>query len=246
MVTAQMYRRGKSRRAIFLSLSTEEGFLVVKDRHQATNMTLPTLNETQFTHANPHQTLSTHTVLHPQNMSLAQISMMNNTLSRRSSILTTTVVGGPSTGAPGGGSSSPNPNNLLTNPRRLASMAVISYEWYSRNDHSPEWNFSFAVDHHCPIRSIAEQLVCHHPNSYRHPQQPRHSLVPRWPWATGLVQLAIFHNFPRRHWSIVWVPMVVSSLRWMLIVRHIPIRSRIHSVQTTVSISSGRIRQRVP
>lgn len=109
-------------------LPTDEGSLAVKDRHQATNMTLPTLNETQFTHANPHQTLSTHTVLHPQNMSLAQISMMNNTLSRRSSILTTTVVGGPSTGAPGGGSSSPIPNNLLTNPRRLASMAVISYE----------------------------------------------------------------------------------------------------------------------
>ena len=95
-------------------------------------MTLPTFNETQMTQGNHHQTLGHHTTLHPQNMSLAQISMMNNTLSRRSSMLTTTLLGGTSTGggtgggAVGGATSSPNPNNLLTNPRRLASMAVIS------------------------------------------------------------------------------------------------------------------------
>lgn len=103
-----------------------------EDRHQATNMTLPTFNETQMTQGNHHQTLAHHTSLHPQNMSLAQISMMNNTLSRRSSMLTTTLLGGTSVGpgtgvgAVGGVTSSPNPNNLLTNPRRLASMAVIS------------------------------------------------------------------------------------------------------------------------
>ncbi len=96
-------------------------FLFEKDRHQATNMTLPTLNESHLGQGNHHQTLLNH-----PNISLAQISMMNNTLPRRSSILATTVTGGPSTAI--GTMSSPNPNNLLTNPRRLASMAVISYE----------------------------------------------------------------------------------------------------------------------
>lgn len=89
-------------------------------------MTLPTLNETQLGHGNNHQTLNTNTILNQPNMSLAQISMMNNTLPRRSSILTTTVTGGSNTNIPI--NSSPNPNNLLTNPRRLASMAVISYD----------------------------------------------------------------------------------------------------------------------
>ncbi|CAF3428235.1 unnamed protein product [Rotaria socialis] len=95
-----------------------------EDRHQATNMTLPTMNESQLGQGNHHQTLNTNTLLNQQNMSLAQISMLNNTLSRRSSILTTTILGGP----PGSAvtNSSPNPGHLITNPRRLASMAVIS------------------------------------------------------------------------------------------------------------------------
>jgi hypothetical protein len=91
-------------------------------------MTLPTLNESHLGQGNNHQTLNTNTLLNQQNISLAQISMMNNTLPRRSSILTTTVAGGPSTTT--GPNSSPNPNHLLTNPRRLASMAVISYEYF--------------------------------------------------------------------------------------------------------------------
>jgi len=102
-----------------------------KDRHQATNMTLPTLNESHLIQGNNHQTLNTNTVLNQQNISLAQISMMNNTLPRRSSILTTTIPGGPTNSA--GTNSSPNPNHLLTNPRRLASMAVISYEYFFLN-----------------------------------------------------------------------------------------------------------------
>jgi hypothetical protein len=84
-------------------------------------MTLPILNESQG--GSSHQTL-----LHHQNISLAQISTMNNTLPRRSSILTTTIAGGTTTTTGVGANSSPIPNNLLTNPRRLASMAVISYE----------------------------------------------------------------------------------------------------------------------
>ncbi|CAF3891883.1 unnamed protein product, partial [Rotaria magnacalcarata] len=95
-----------------------------EDRHQATNMTLPTMNESQLGQGNHHQTLNTNTLLNQQNMSLAQISMLNNTLSRRSSILTTTILGGPPGSAVS--NSSPNPGHLLTNPRRLASMAVIS------------------------------------------------------------------------------------------------------------------------
>jgi hypothetical protein len=91
-------------------------------------MTLPTLNESHLGQGNNHHTLNTNTLLNQQNMSLAQISMMNNTLPRRSSILTTTVTSGPNTNIPI--NSSPNPNHLLTNPRRLASMAVISYEYY--------------------------------------------------------------------------------------------------------------------
>ena len=87
-------------------------------------MTLPTLNESQGT---SHPTLNTNTMLNQQNISLAQISVMNNTLSRRSSILATTIAGGTTTNA--GANTSPNPNHLLTNPRRLASMAVISYEY---------------------------------------------------------------------------------------------------------------------
>lgn len=87
-------------------------------------MTLPTLNESHLGHGNNHQTLNSNTLLNQQNMSLAQISMMNNTLPRRSSILATTITGGSNTNLPT--SSSPNPNHLLTNPRRLASMAVIS------------------------------------------------------------------------------------------------------------------------
>lgn len=87
-------------------------------------MTLPTMNESHLGHGNNHQTLSSNTMLNQQNLSLAQISMMNSTLPRRSSILATTIVGGPTTGA--GTSSSPNPSHLLTHPRRLASMAVIS------------------------------------------------------------------------------------------------------------------------
>jgi hypothetical protein len=87
-------------------------------------MTLPTLNESHLGHGNNHQTLNTNTILNQQNMSLAQISMMNSTLPRRSSILATTVGGGPTTTTVT--TSSPNPNHLLTNPRRLASMAVIS------------------------------------------------------------------------------------------------------------------------
>jgi hypothetical protein len=83
-------------------------------------MTLPMLNESQGGN-NHHQTL-----LHQPNIS--QISMLNNTLPRRSSILTTTVAGGTTTSAGVGASASPNPSSLLTNPRRLASMAVISYE----------------------------------------------------------------------------------------------------------------------
>jgi hypothetical protein len=87
-------------------------------------MTLPTLNESHLGQGNNHQTILNH-----PNISLAQISMMNNTLPRRSSILTTTVAGGTTTSGGGaGGNASPNPNHLLTNPRRLASMAVISYE----------------------------------------------------------------------------------------------------------------------
>jgi hypothetical protein len=92
-------------------------------------MTLPTLNESHLIQGTNHQTLNTNTLLNQQNLSLAQISMMNNTLPRRSSILTTTVTGsGTNTNIPS--NSSPNPNHLLTNPRRLASMAVISYEDY--------------------------------------------------------------------------------------------------------------------
>ncbi|UJR26009.1 hypothetical protein I4U23_007355 [Adineta vaga] len=91
-----------------------------EDRHQATNMTLPIMNESNLGQGlNPQ-----HTLLNQPNMSLAQISMMNNTLPRRSSILATTVTG---TSNPAvGTNSSPNPSHLLTNPRRLASMAVIS------------------------------------------------------------------------------------------------------------------------
>lgn len=88
-------------------------------------MTLPTLNESQLLQGNNHQTLNTNTILNQQNLSLAQISMLNNTLSRRSSILATTITGSATTNV--GATSSPNPNHLLTNPRRLASMAVISY-----------------------------------------------------------------------------------------------------------------------
>lgn len=88
-------------------------------------MTLPTLNESQLGQGNVHHTLNTNTLLNQQNMSLAQISMLNNTLSRRSSILATTVAGAPTPTTMV--NSSPNPSNLLTNPRRLASMAVISY-----------------------------------------------------------------------------------------------------------------------
>ena len=106
----------------FLELKFSVFFLFSKDRHQATNMTLPTLNESQGG-VNHH-----HTLLNQPNVSLAQISMMNSTLPRRSSILTTTVAGGTTTTSGVGTTSSPNPSNLLTNPRRLASMAVISYE----------------------------------------------------------------------------------------------------------------------
>jgi hypothetical protein len=103
--------------------------IIQKDRHQATNMTLPTLNESHLGQGNNHQTLNTNTLLNQQNTSLAQISMMNNTLPRRSSILaTTTVTSGANPNIQT--NSSPNPNHLLTNPRRLASMAVISYEYY--------------------------------------------------------------------------------------------------------------------
>jgi len=92
-------------------------------------MTLPTFNESHLGQGNPHQTLNTNTILHQQNMSLAQISMLNNTLPRRSSLLATTINPGPSTTTAttvAAAHGSPNPSHLLTNPRRLASMAVIS------------------------------------------------------------------------------------------------------------------------
>ena len=123
MATEKMHRRSK---IIVIRIPTVKRIYPFKDRHQATNMTLPTFNESHLAQTHNHQTLNTNTVLHQQNMSLAQISILNNTLSRRSSVLATTIVGGPSTGVAGGGSLSPNPNHLLTNPRRLASMAVIS------------------------------------------------------------------------------------------------------------------------